>query len=165
MRVQVGGSAPDYGDQVRSDDALAIGDVVRRSGVAASAIRYYESLGLLTSTRTAGGRRRYRRSVLRRLAVIRAAQGVGLGLDDVARALDGIPVDRAPTAAQWARISSAWRPQLDERIQALEAVRDRLDSCIGCGCLSLSRCALYNPGDELGAEGSGARLLPPSARR
>lgn len=145
----------------RPDDGLAIGEVAERSGIAPSAIRYYESLGLIASTRTVGGRRRYRRAVLRRLAVIRAAQRVGLSLDDVAAAFAGIPVDKAPTKAQWARMSAGWRPLLDERIRAIEAVRDDLDGCIGCGCLSLTQCALYNPQDELGEAGPGPRRLAP----
>ncbi|HEX3005107.1 MAG TPA: redox-sensitive transcriptional activator SoxR [Angustibacter sp.] len=146
----------------RASDELSIGEVARRSGLAPSAIRYYESLGLVTSTRTAGDRRRYRRAVLRRLAVIRSAQHVGLGLDEIAEAFAGIPVDRAPTKAQWARLSASWRPRLDERIRALEAVRDQLASCIGCGCLSMQQCALYNPQDTLRDSGSGPRrLLPP----
>lgn len=142
---------------MRANDLLAIGEVARRSGLAPSAVRYYEQLGLITSSRTTGDRRRYRRSVLRRIAVIRSAQHVGLGLDDVRRALAGIPVDAAPTRRQWARISAGWRPLLEARIRDLEALRDHLDSCIGCGCLSLRQCALYNPQDALGAGGSGPR--------
>ena len=145
----------------RPGDGLTIGEVARRSGIAPSAIRYYETLGLVVSTRTAGGRRRYRRAVLRRLAVIRAAQRVGLSLDDVADAFAGIAVDSAPTKAQWTRMSARWRPLLDARIRAIEAVRDDLDGCIGCGCLSLTQCALYNPQDELGQDGPGPRRLPP----
>lgn len=143
----------------RPTDELSIGEVARRSGLAPSAIRYYESLGLVSSTRTAGDRRRYHRSVLRRLAVIRSAQNVGLGLDEIAEAFAGIPADRAPTKAQWARLSASWRPRLDERIRALEAVRDQLASCIGCGCLSMRQCALYNPQDVLRDKGSGPRRL------
>lgn len=146
---------------LRAGDELSIGDVARRSGLAPSAIRYYESLGLIASTRTPGDRRRYTRAVLRRLAVIRSAQNVGLGLDEVAAAFEGLPPDAAPTKAQWARLSARWRQQLDERIRALEAVRDQLASCIGCGCLSMRQCALYNPQDSLGAKGSGPRRLVP----
>jgi MerR family redox-sensitive transcriptional activator SoxR len=142
---------------VKADDLLAIGDVAQRSGLAPSAIRYYEQVGLVTSTRSAGDRRRYRRSVLRRLAVIRSAQNVGLTLDEIAVALSTIPLDAAPTKKEWHRISSLWRPALDRRIEALQALRANLDSCIGCGCLSMRQCLLFNPEDELGAQGAGPR--------
>jgi MerR family redox-sensitive transcriptional activator SoxR len=142
---------------VRTTDLLSIGDVARRSGLAPSALRYYETFGLITSTRTAGDRRRYPRSVLRRLAVIRSAQHVGLTLDQIVVTLADLDPDAAPTKRQWSQISAAWRPLLDQRIDALVAVRDSLDSCIGCGCLSMRQCALYNPQDELGSQGSGPR--------
>ena len=142
---------------MKADDLLAIGEVARRSGLAPSAIRYYEEIGLVTSTRTAGDRRRYRRAVLRRLAVIRSAQNVGLSLDEIADSLATIPVDAAPTKKEWHRISSLWRPALDRRIEALVALRANLDSCIGCGCLSMRQCLLYNPEDELGSHGAGPR--------
>ncbi|MCA0330484.1 MAG: redox-sensitive transcriptional activator SoxR [Actinobacteria bacterium] len=142
---------------MKADDLLPIGEVARRSGLAPSAIRYYEQLGLVTSTRTAGDRRRYQRSILRRLAVIRSAQNVGLSLDEIAVALAQIPIDAAPTKKQWHRISSLWRPALDRRIEALQALRANLDSCIGCGCLSMRQCLLFNPDDELGAQGAGPR--------
>lgn len=141
-------------------DLLSIGEVAQRSGVAPSALRYYESLGLITSTRTVGDRRRYQRAVLRRVAVIRAAQRVGLSLDDVRVAFADVPVEAAPTRAQWSRMSARWRPVIDRRIAELVAVRDELTGCIGCGCLSLQRCRLYNPDDVRGAEGPGARTLP-----
>ncbi|MFC6236474.1 redox-sensitive transcriptional activator SoxR [Longivirga aurantiaca] len=146
---------------MKTSDLLSIGEVAERSGLAPSALRYYETLGLITSTRTAGDRRRYRRSVLRRLAVIRSAQNVGLALDEIAGSLADLPADTAPTKAQWARISARWRPLLDARIRDLEAVRDNLSSCIGCGCLSMRQCALFNPADELGAQGSGPRRKVP----
>ena len=146
---------------MRATDLLSIGDVAERSGLAPSALRYYETLGLITSTRTAGDRRRYRRSVLRRLAVVRSAQNVGLSLDEIAASLDGLPPEAAPTKAQWARISAAWRPLLERRIRDLEAVRDNLASCIGCGCLSMRQCTLFNPQDELGAQGPGPRRKVP----
>jgi len=146
---------------MKPTDLLSIGEVARRSGLAPSALRYYETLGLITSTRTAGDRRRYRRSVLRRLAVIRSAQYVGLSLDQIVVALADLDVDAAPTKRQWSRISAGWRPMLDQRIADLVAVRDSLDSCIGCGCLSMQQCALYNPQDELGAQGSGPRRKVP----
>ena len=147
---------------MRSSDELGIGEVARRSGIAASALRYYESLGLITSSRTSGDRRRYPRAVLRRLAVVRAAQHVGLSLEQVRTAFADLPAEAAPTRRQWARMSATWRTDLDARIAELEQVRDNLASCVGCGCLSMRQCALYNARDELGAAGSGARrLLPP----
>lgn len=144
-------------------ELLPIGEVARRAGVAPSALRYYESRGLIASTRTAGDRRRYHRAVLRRVAVIRAAQRVGLSLDDIADAFSGVPVDAAPTRAQWTRMARRWEPVIDQRIADLQEVRDQLTGCIGCGCLSLQRCRLYNPDDELGREGSGSRRLFPDA--
>ncbi len=140
-------------------DLLPIGEVAQRSGVAPSALRYYESMGLITSSRTAGDRRRYERAVLRRVAVIRAAQRVGLSLEEVGAAFADVPPEAAPTRAQWARMSARWRPVLDQRIAELQAVRDDLTGCIGCGCLSLRRCRLYNPDDASGSEGPGARRL------
>jgi len=146
-------------------DLLAIGEVAGRSGMARSALRYYEEQGLIGATRTAGGARRYPRSVLRRLALIRAARNIGLSLPEIRSALDTLPSDRPPTATDWARLSRGWRDRLDEQIAALTQLRDGLTSCIGCGCLSLGRCALSNPGDLAAAEGSGARWLPPALRR
>jgi MerR family redox-sensitive transcriptional activator SoxR len=146
-------------------ELLAIGEVAARSGMAASALRYYEEQGLISSTRTAGGARRYPRSVLRRLAVVRAARNVGLSLPEIRSALETLPPGRPPTADDWARLSQGWRDRLDEQIAALSKLRDGLSSCIGCGCLSLDRCALSNPGDMAAREGSGARWLPPALRR
>jgi MerR family redox-sensitive transcriptional activator SoxR len=146
---------------VKTTDALTIGEVARRSGLAPSALRYYETLGLIRSSRTAGDQRRYSRSVLRRLAVVRSAQNVGLTLDQIIEALSELDPDAAPTKRQWSRISASWRPLLDQRIRALEAVRDNLDSCIGCGCLSMRQCSLFNPQDELGSRGSGPRRKVP----
>lgn len=140
-------------------DVLSIGELAARSGVAVSALRYYEQVGLLTSTRTAGGQRRYARSALRRIAVVQAAQRVGLTLAEVRAAMADLPADRAPTAREWARLSRSWRPRLDARIAELERVRDDLDGCIGCGCLSLQRCRLYNPQDVAAEAGAGARWL------
>jgi len=145
-------------------DLLAIGELSARSGLAPSALRYYESLGLITSTRTTGDRRRYPRAVLRRIAVIRAAQQVGLSLNDVRTAFAGIPLDAAPGKREWARMSAAWRPLLDRRINELQQVRDHLSSCIGCGCLSMTQCGLYNPQDALATGGSGSRRLFPQPR-
>jgi MerR family redox-sensitive transcriptional activator SoxR len=146
-------------------ELLAIGEVARRSGMAPSALRYYEGLGLIDATRTAGGARRYRRSVLRRLAVIRAARNVGLSLPEIREALGTLPPDRPPTTTDWAQLSGEWRDRLDEQIAALTRLRDGLTSCIGCGCLSLERCALSNPGDIAGRDGPGARWLPRTLRR
>ncbi len=144
---------------------LTIGQVAARAGVASSALRYYEQQGLVTASRTSGGARRYPRSVLRRLAFVRAAQNVGLSLTEIREALSSLPEGRPPTARDWARLSAGWRDRLDEQIAALERLRDGLTSCIGCGCLSLTRCRLSNPGDEAAALGSGARWLPPALRR
>ncbi len=145
-------------------DLLPIGEVARRAGMAPSALRYYEAEGLLAAVRTGGGQRRYPRHVLRRLAFVRAAQQVGLSLDEVRAALATLPAERNPTKADWARLSRRWVPRLDEQIEALTALRDDLTSCIGCGCLSLTRCALSNPGDAVAARGPGARFLPPALR-
>jgi MerR family redox-sensitive transcriptional activator SoxR len=141
------------------DDELPIGAVASRSGLAVSALRFYEQRGLITSTRTAGGQRRYRRQVLRRLAFIQAAQQVGLSLEDIREALDGLAHGEAPTAEDWRRLSESWRPRIDARIVLLEKLRDRLDRCIGCGCLSLQTCALANPQDRAAAFGPGAILF------
>ncbi|MEO6886840.1 MAG: redox-sensitive transcriptional activator SoxR [Jatrophihabitantaceae bacterium] len=147
------------------DDLLAIGEVAARSGVASSALRYYETLGLITSTRTSGDRRRYRRSVLRRIAVIRAAQQVGLSLGDIAIAFVDLAPHAAPTKRDWRRMAARWKPLLERRIQDLQRVRDNLDNCIGCGCLSMQQCTLYNPHDKLAAIGPGPRrLFPPLPR-
>lgn len=141
-------------------DLLTIGEVVERSGFPASALRYYEREGLVATTRTAGGQRRYERNVLRRLAFVRAARTIGVGLEEVRAALDSLPNGRPPTKADWARLSASWRRRLDAQIEALVALRDGLDSCIGCGCLSLDRCRISNPDDRAGSLGAGARFLP-----
>jgi MerR family transcriptional regulator, redox-sensitive transcriptional activator SoxR len=145
-------------------DLLTIGEVAERSGFATSALRYYERAGLITATRTSGQQRRYERSVLRRLAFIRAARNIGLGLEEVHEALNRLPAARTPTKADWTRMSRAWRSRLDEQIDALERLRDGLDSCIGCGCLSLQRCKLSNPGDIAATAGPGAVFLPKPLR-
>lgn len=139
---------------------LAVGELAARSGVAVSALHYYESRGLIHAARSAGNQRRYPRAALRRVAFIRAAQQLGVGLAEIGEALAQLPEQRTPTKADWARLSLHWRAQLDARIAALQALRDRLDGCIGCGCLSLRACALYNPQDECGLKGSGAMRLP-----
>lgn len=141
------------------DPMISIGDLAKRAGVAASALRFYEAEGLLASARNAGGRRHYPRSDMRRVAFIRAAQQVGLSLDEIRRALAALPEKRTPTKSDWERLSKSWRPLLDEKIAAMTRLRDKLDNCIGCGCLSLKSCALYNPGDAAAAKGAGARYL------
>ena len=146
-------------------ELLTVSAVSQRSGFAPSALRYYERIGLVKAARSSGGQRRYERSVLRRLAFIRAARNIGLTLDEVAAALGTLPQGRAPTRADWARLSRGWRRRLDEQIAALEALRDGLDSCIGCGCLSLRRCAISNPGDVAARQGPGAAYLPRPLRR
>lgn len=143
---------------------LTIGELSNRSGVAASALRFYEDEALVTSLRGPGGQRRYGRDVLRRVAFIRAAQAVGLRLDEIRESLAGLPDSRTPNKADWAKLSKRWRPLLDERINALTTLRDQLDACIGCGCLSLTACKLYNPADAAGVAGSGARYLLGDAR-
>lgn len=142
------------------DDLLPIGEVARRSGISAPTLRFYETEGIVESRRSPGGRRQYPRSVLRRLAFVRAAQSVGLSLEEIRDALATLPSRGAPTEADWARLSASWRPRLDEQIAALEALREGLEGCIGCGCLSLARCPLANPGDRAGRAGPGARYLP-----
>jgi MerR family redox-sensitive transcriptional activator SoxR len=141
------------------DDVLSIGEVSERTGVTISALRFYETHGLLWSTRSAGGQRRFPREVLRRVAFIRIAQQIGLSLDEIVDALSTLPGERTPTVADWARLSRAWRSALDERIKLLELVRDELTSCIGCGCLSLHSCRLYNPDDRARVLGQGPRYL------
>ncbi|WP_243059004.1 redox-sensitive transcriptional activator SoxR [Nocardioides sp. SR21] len=144
---------------------LTIGQLAERAGVATSAIRFYEAEGLLVSTRTAGNQRRYEQSTLRRIAFIRTAQRVGLSLEEIGEALSTLPNGRVPTKADWTRLSQTWRPRLDEQIERIQRLRDRLDSCIGCGCLSLKTCALSNPGDEAAAYGPGPVFLEPHGRR
>ncbi|TAK68720.1 MAG: redox-sensitive transcriptional activator SoxR [Actinomycetota bacterium] len=139
---------------------MTVGEVAARSGLSPSALRFYEREGLIEAHRTAGGQRRYERAVLRRLAFIRAARTVGIGLTEVRAALDTLPSSRTPTRADWSRISRLWRARLDADIDALVALRDGLDSCIGCGCLSLRRCRLSNPDDRAATAGPGAAFLP-----
>jgi MerR family redox-sensitive transcriptional activator SoxR len=146
------------------DDLLSIGAVARRAGLSVPALRYYEERGLLDPVRDAGGRRRFPRHVLRRLAVIAAGQRVGLSLADIGEALATLPPDRAPSAREWSRVGEVWQGLLDARIRELEALRTSLTGCIGCGCLSLSRCTLFNPGDAAAAEGGGSRWLRAAER-
>ena len=142
---------------------LTIGELSRRSGVATSALRYYESVGLIESDRTTGNQRRYKRIALRRVAFIRSAQRVGLTLDEISEALATLPEGRTPTKADWARLSQSWRPRIDAQIERLERLRSKLDGCIGCGCLSLRTCSLNNPDDVVAPRGPGAVFLEPGA--
>nr|WP_315594155.1 redox-sensitive transcriptional activator SoxR [uncultured Cupriavidus sp.] len=139
---------------------MSIGEVAGRSGMTISSIHFYESKGLIQSIRTDGNQRRFRSVVLRYLAIIKAAQGCGFSLDEIGEALGRYPSCSKLTAAQWRAISSEWRANVDERIATLTLLRDALDGCIGCGCLSLAVCKLRNPADALGKEGVGARFLP-----
>lgn len=140
-------------------DRITIGELAKRSGVATSALRFYEERGLIASERTPGNQRIYARPTLRRVAFIRAAQEVGLTLDEIGRALAALPMDRTPRKRDWGRLSRAWRSRLDERIADLERLRDTLTGCIGCGCLSLRKCSLFNPADRISMNGPGARYL------
>ncbi|HET7793400.1 MAG TPA: redox-sensitive transcriptional activator SoxR [Rhizobacter sp.] len=156
-------------EQAGIASTLGVGEVARRSGVAVSTLHFYEAQGLITSTRSAGNQRRYARDVLRRVAFIRVAQRVGIGLAEIGEALARLPRGAAPTRADWERLSSAWRADLDQRIEQLERLRDTLDDCIGCGCLSIDRCKLRNPLDTLAAQGPGPHRIwvqpRPRARR
>lgn len=140
-------------------ELLTIGDMSARSGVAQSALRFYEREGLIHATRTGGNQRRYHRSELRRVAFIKVSQQVGVSLEEIREALHSLPDGRTPTKADWARLSARWHEQLDERIALLQGLRDQLTGCIGCGCLSLRNCSLFNPGDKLASTGAGPRIL------
>ena len=144
---------------MKANDLLPIGDLARRTGLSVSAIRFYEGKGLVEPIRTSGNQRRFLRSDIRRLSFILICQKLGLALSEIEEALAGLPQGRTPNAADWKRISSAVRGRVDAQIAALEKVRDNLDSCIGCGCLSLRKCALYNKDDEWGRSGQGPRVL------
>lgn len=144
---------------------LTPGQVAERSGVAVSALHFYETKGLISSRRTAGNQRRYTRDTLRRVAFVRTSQRLGIPLDTIKAALAELPEGRTPNRDDWARLSAAWRTELDDRIEQLQRLRDDLTDCIGCGCLSLDRCALANPHDRLGQEGPGARRLLTDRRR
>jgi len=138
---------------------LSIGEVGQRSGVAPSALRFYERRGLIASTRTDGNQRRYDRSVLRRLAFIQAGRAAGISLERIGSALRTLPASRTPGRRDWERLSNRWRDDLDARIETLQALRERLTTCIGCGCLSIDKCELLNPDDEAAAHGAGAHYL------
>ena len=145
-------------------DLLPIGEVAERSGVSVPTVRFYEERGLIRSVRTSGNQRRFERHALRRIAVVRAGQRFGLSLAEIGEALATLPDDRPPTKRDWTRLSTRWHALLSERIAAMTAVRDGLASCIGCGCLSLRSCPVYNHADELAAEGPGPRRWPEAAR-
>jgi MerR family redox-sensitive transcriptional activator SoxR len=146
-------------EQAGISPTLTVGEVARRSGVAVSTLHFYETKGLISSARSAGNQRRYARDVLRRVAFIRVAQRVGIALADIEAALATLPVSAAPTRADWARLSAGWRAELDERMAQLKKLRDTLDDCIGCGCLSIDRCKLRNPLDTLAENGPGPQRL------
>ncbi|MEM7225696.1 MAG: redox-sensitive transcriptional activator SoxR [Pseudomonadota bacterium] len=148
----------------KSTAVLTIGEAARRCGVATSTLRFYEERGLITSLRTAGNQRLYHRTTLRRISVIQVAKSLGLSLKEIGEALNELPDGRTPNKRDWERLSRKWRARLDTRIDQLQRLRENLTGCIGCGCLSLKTCALYNPDDQLSAAGSGPRiLLDPSA--
>lgn len=142
-----------------SPPTLSVGEVAKRSGVAVSTLHFYEAKGLIRSLRTEGNQRRYPRGVLRRVALIRIAQRTGISLVEIKTAMDHLPQDRAPSAEDWRGLSEAWRAELDLRIRHLTGLRDQIDSCIGCGCLSLKECPLRNPGDVMASAGAGPRVL------
>ena len=145
-------------------ESLSIGELATRSGVAQSALRFYEREGLIHASRTGGNQRRYERAELRRVAFIKIAQQVGVSLDEIREALASLPENRTPTKADWSRLSARWHSRLEERISVLERLRDQLTGCIGCGCLSLQRCKLVNPSDRLAVRGTGPQMVlnPPA---
>jgi MerR family transcriptional regulator, redox-sensitive transcriptional activator SoxR len=146
-------------------DELTIGELSSRSGVAPSALRFYEERGLIHAERTTGNQRRYHRRTLRRVALVQAGRAAGIPLERIRNALDSLPSEQPPTRRDWERLSRSWRGDIDRRIKTLEALRDRLTTCIGCGCLSIDRCALLNPDDEASVFGAGAHYLNRDSRR
>lgn len=150
-------------DPLKKTDLLRIGEVADRAGLATSALRFYEDQRLIESQREADGVRRYPRSILRRIAFIQAAQRVGLSLEEIKESLDSLPNARTPTRADWARLAKGWKPRIEGKIQELQSLKDDLADCIGCGCLSLRECSLYNRQDKVAARGTGARLWKASA--
>jgi MerR family redox-sensitive transcriptional activator SoxR len=146
-------------------DELTIGELAARSGVAPSALRFYEDQGLISADRTSGNQRRYQRATLRRIAVIQAGRAAGIPLEQIGTALQTLPAHRAPTRRDWERLSRAWRDDLDRRLATIQAIRNRLTTCIGCGCLSIDACRLLNPGDEAGKLGPGPHYLRRNGRR
>ncbi|MEM7294531.1 MAG: redox-sensitive transcriptional activator SoxR [Pseudomonadota bacterium] len=143
----------------KRNDLLTIGDVAQRAGIATSALRFYEDKGLIQSVRNSGNHRCYHRSILRKVSIIKIAQALGFSLQEIAKELDALPQQRVPTARDWEKLSTHWRRELDARIEHLQQLRDQLTACIGCGCLSLRKCALYNPNDEAAERGPGPRNL------
>ena len=141
------------------EKALTVGEVAKRSGVSVSALHFYEAKGLIRSMRTSGNQRRYPREILRRVSVIKVDQRVGVPLAEIRQALSVLPSARSPSVREWKKLSLKWRAELDGRIEGLKQLRDRLDGCIGCGCLSIRNCWLRNPWDKLAQEGPGPRLL------
>lgn len=148
-------------DSIKTE--LSVGELAARSGVAVSTIHFYESKGLIPSWRNSGNQRRFPRGVLRRIAIIKVAQRLGLPLENIGRAFKALPPHRAPTASDWKNLSKQWKEDLNERILKLTQLRDQLNGCIGCGCLSMTECPLRNPQDQLSQEGPGARLLDPAS--
>jgi MerR family redox-sensitive transcriptional activator SoxR len=146
-------------------DELTIGELASRSGVAPSALRFYEAQGLIGARRTSGNQRRYDRATLRRVALTQAGRAAGISLEEIRAALETLPSQRTPTRRDWERLSHAWRADIDHRIATLQALRDRLTTCIGCGCLSIDRCTLLNPDDEAATLGPGAHYLQRDSRR
>ena len=152
--------------EVKAPRTFSVGEIAARAGLATSALRFYEASELIVSDRTDAGHRRYHADVLRRVGFIKVAQRVGLSLDEIKAALDSLPNGRTPNRRDWAKLAASWQPIIDERIALLEAMREKLDGCIGCGCLSLDTCALYNPSDVAAVRGAGPRFLlgdPPAA--
>jgi MerR family redox-sensitive transcriptional activator SoxR len=147
-------------NEFSAGDFLTVGEIAARSGIAVSALHFYEAQGLIRSIRSAGNQRRFPRGALRRIAVIKVAQRTGVPLAEIKAALDALPANRALSARDWEKLSRRWRADLDARIQTLTALRDQLGDCIGCGCLSMQACPLRNPGDKLAGQGAGPRLLP-----
>ncbi|MFD0560167.1 MerR family redox-sensitive transcriptional activator SoxR [Stackebrandtia endophytica] len=147
--------------RVTPTDLLSVGQIAKRTGIAVSALHFYESQGLISAERTSGNQRRFRRHVLRRLSLIQVAKRMGIPLAEVAEVFAALPEDRMPSKRDWDRISRRWRAQLETRRRELERLERELTGCIGCGCVSLNRCRVLNPEDELGREGPGARRLPP----
>ncbi|MBT1004196.1 redox-sensitive transcriptional activator SoxR [Paenarthrobacter sp. DKR-5] len=150
---------------MRDDSELSVGQLAARSGLSVSALHFYERQGLIHSRRTPGNQRRFSRSVLRRVAVIMAAQRAGIPLATVATAFEELPGDGVPDQTDWQKLSAAWRGEIEARMERLAHLRDRLEGCIGCGCLSLSACTFVNPGDRLGATRTGAPALEPGEER
>jgi len=163
-KLEVKGKKMKKNRQNRFPKQLTVGEVARRSGVAVSTLHFYEAKGLIRSWRTNGNQRRYAREVLRRVAIIRVAQRTGMELKAIRQALKSLPRERTPNAEDWKKLSVSWKGELNERIDRLTRLRDQLDGCIGCGCLSMEACPLRNPWDRLSKQGPGPRLLEPQTK-